>query len=191
MPPMLPRSDARAVKMFNGLNKTVSVARRLDGRINNLRLFSGEVLGQSGPIQAKGSVIEWQDHPDTQLLLTRRDRLLGIQAEIVAIDEVLTKHADHVTLEERLDAMKAIASLRAQEDRELTAMSDKLDTLRAQSNRHWQMVSKMLTDLAKLKQSDHQFKARLDFERQQNDGLTAGEREAIGTVTTTDTDEGL
>jgi hypothetical protein len=183
---MLPKSEGRAVKMFNGLNRTVSVARRLDGRINNLHLFDMEVRGVKGDsIHQRASVPEWQDHPDTQLLLVRRDRLLGIQREIAAYDEILGNLGDHVTVEERLEAMKNLANLRMQEERELTAMSDKLDTLRAQSNRHWQMVSKMLTDLAKLKQTDAHFRQRLEFDKQEQSGLTAEERgiiEAVGPI---------
>lgn len=187
MAAMLPRAEGRAVKMFNGLNRTVSVARRLDGRINNLHLFAMEVQGVKGDsIHQKASVPEWQDHPDTQLLLVRRDRLLGIQAEIAAYDRVLSElDPGHTTVEERLEAMKALASLRQQEERELTAMSDKLDTLRTQSNRHWQMVSKMLTDLAKLKQTDAHFRQRLEFDKQEQSGLTAEERgiiEAVGPI---------
>ena len=105
-----------------------------------------------------------------------------IRDEIGACDQTLKSIGDHITVEEKLEAMKAIAALRRQEEAELTAISDKLDSLRGHQARHWQTVGKMITDLAKLKQTDAHFSARLAFDKQEADGLSAAERAVIEAV---------
>jgi hypothetical protein len=177
--------DKRPLAWFNGLNKKITIARRLDGRINNLNLFTDFKREVNGEDQiARMSVPEWADHPDIQLLLMRRDRVIELRRDIcTAVQIAEHREAD---LDQRMAAMQSVARLRAMEAEELDAMSKKLDTLRAESNKHWQLVSKLLADLAKLRQNDQQFQDRLKLARDKDamKGLTADELEVIANAET-------
>jgi hypothetical protein len=177
--------DKRPLAWFNGLNVKVRVARRLDGRINNLHLFRDfrrEVNGQDQI--AAMSVPEWEDHPDVQLLLMRRDRVLELRRDIAMAEEIASLPS--MEPKDRHSAMQSVVRMREMEAAELDAMDKKLNTLRAESNRHWQLVSKMLADLAKLRQNDQQFQDRLKLARDKDamKGLTADELEVIANAET-------
>lgn len=161
------RADSRMLSMWNWINRRVSVARRLDSRMNNLHLFDG-----ANP-EERASQPEWRDSPDVQALLMRRDRLLAIQRDINDAQRLM--NCENLEPESRVSALEAIARLRDREEREITAITNLLDRLRAAQNESCRNVSKMLADVAKLRQTDAHFRARLDFEKSQELNLTAEE----------------
>lgn len=178
------RADKRALAIVNGIQRKVSVARRLDGRLNNLSLFqefTRELKTADGVVSqtAKMSVPEWADHPDVQLLLMRRDRVLELRRDADTARQI-AEHRE-AEPETRRDAIMAMSRLRALETEELDAISKKLDTLRAESTKHWSMVAKMLSDITKLRQTDDHFRERIKLQRDKDamKGLTAEEMEVI------------
>lgn len=163
---LLLRADKRALSMFNGISKKVSVARRLDGRINNLWLFATP--------EKAGSQPEHADHPDVQVLLRMRDRLYNIESEIKVASAMLA--SAQLSDKERSRALEALSRLRAEEIKGIDQLSDKLDTLRSESTRHWTLVAKMLADLAKLRQTDSHFQKKLQIANDKDAGLSVEER---------------
>jgi hypothetical protein len=151
---------------------------------SEIRSFRIDVCDAPKPEPTKRRTItpskqEWAEHPDVQLLLMRRDRVVQLQRDIATAREI-AEHRD-ANLEQRIDAMKAVSRLESTVALEIDAMDKKLNTLRAESNRHWQLVSKLLGDLAKLRQNDSQHQDRLKLARDKDamKGLSAEEIEVI------------
>lgn len=163
---LLEHRDKRVLALVNGVNKKVTTARRFDARINNLQLFGAiaQTLPDGQVVERAESIPMWNDHPDVQMIFIRRERYRKIEREI----DMMQKSIDDGLWDEdhpkaKFNFMARIADLRVQQNKELTAIEMKLDTIRRWSSSHWETVIKMLTDMRKIVQSDtqHNDKMRL------------------------------
>lgn len=154
--PAIPAAQAkRALRILNILSRHVTIMRRFDARVNNLRLFTDFVRPHDGMAISR-SKIEWSDHPQIQLLLQRRDRYDELTREMDKYARILEETPAQTPGENtaKFKALDSLAKLRYQQHKELEAMEIAIQDIRKTLAAHLHSCSKFVTDMAKVVQAE-------------------------------------
>lgn len=173
-------SEQRLLASMNGLNSHLKMVRRQACRINALRLLE-EVAGRDGTT-VKVSEAYYTDHPDVQMLLERakKYRRLAFQIEM----EERAQLAAELSEDGKALSRKNVVSLLQLQEKQAQAIEIILGKIREHSDRHWQLVSKMLDNTrAKLMESKfHQDKMQLAVKKLNSKPMANGELERIASL---------
>lgn len=162
------KSDDREGKnAWRNLVRFIRTTRKFQGRINTLRLWT-EAIGPTGKVHKKIAEVEYDDHPQVQLILERRDRYNELREDIEKQKELAADPG--LDTELRCKLFESINAMTTRADKELIA----IELVMAQIRREWteaaKTILKMLEAAAKLKLMQRMHEDKIELAKQKDPG---------------------